>query len=195
MAAVQLERKRVVATIERVYAKRVLSTREEVPAGELARSAILELLQRGSLFREAVSTTRDRLAHTAVAAWLATRGHPAGVKRDTPVPALEDWLRERIATLGVETGDDLALLSAQDFLAPELPYEARSMIEGDYPLTVSAGDASYRAEYELERNQVTLRSLKGSRRDPPPVGYLPKFPGLRICVEGPAGIIVVRARG
>jgi ATP-dependent helicase HrpB len=104
-------------------------------------------------------------------------------------------LRARIATLGVESGDDLALLSAQDFLAPELPYEARSIIEGDYPLTVSAGDASYRAEYDLERNQVTLRSLKGSRRDPPPLGYLPKFPGLRICVEGPAGIVVVRARG
>jgi ATP-dependent helicase HrpB len=195
MAAVQLDRKRVLATIERVYAKRVLATREEVPKGELARSAILELLQRGSLFRDAVSTTRGRLAHTAVAAWLAARNHPAGVKRDAPVPPLEDWLRERIATLGVESGDDLALLSASDFLAPELPYESRSMIESDYPLTVNVGDASYRAEYELDRNQVTLHSQKGSRREAPSLGYLPKFPGLRICVEGPAGILVVRARG
>ena len=194
MAAVQLDRKRVVATIERVYAKRVLSTRDEVPKGELAHQALLELLQRGSLFREAVSATRDRLAHTAIAAWLATRKHPAGVARSTPTPSLEDWLRERIATLGVESGDDLALLSAQDFLAPELPYEARSMIESDYPLTVSVGDAVYRAEYELDKNQVTLRSLKGSRRDAPSLGYLPKFPGLRICVEGPAGIAVVRSR-
>jgi len=135
------------------------------------------------------------LAHSAVAAWLAARNHPAGVKRDTPVPALEDWLRERVATLGVTSGDDLALLSASDFLAPELPYEARSTIESDYPLTVDVGDARYRAEYELERNQVTLHSLKGSRREPPSLGYLPKFPGLRICVEGPAGTSVLRARG
>ena len=195
MAAVQLERKRAVATIERVFAKRVLSTREEVPKGELARSAVFELLQRGSLFRDAVSTTRDRLAHTAVAAWLATRNHPAGIKRTEPVPSLEDWLRERVATLGVESGDDLALLSAQDFLAPELPYESRSTIESDYPLLVNVGDASYRAEYELDKNQVTLRSVKGSRREAPSLGYLPKFPGLRICVEGPTGITVVRARG
>jgi hypothetical protein len=195
MAAVQLERKRAVATIERVFAKRVLSTREEVPKGELARSAVFELLQRGSLFRDAVSTTRDRLAHTAVAAWLATRNHPAGIKRAEPVPSLEDWLRARVATLGVESGDDLALLSAQDFLAPELPYESRSSIESDYPLTVNIGDASYRAEYELDKNQVTLRSVKGSRREAPSLGYLPKFPGLRICVEGPTGITVVRTRG
>jgi ATP-dependent helicase HrpB len=195
MAAVQLERKRAVATIERVFAKRVLSTREEVPKGQLARSAVFELLQRGSLFRDAVSTTRDRLAHTAVAAWLATRNHPAGIKRAEPVPSLEDWLRERVATLGVESGDDLALLSAQDFLAPELPYESRSSIESDYPLIVNVGDASYRAEYELDKNQVTLRIVKGSRREAPTLGYLPKFPGLRICVEGPTGITVVRARG
>jgi hypothetical protein len=195
MASVQLDRKRAITTIERVFAKRVLSTREEVPKGELARQAIFELLQRGSLFRDAVATTRDRLTHTAVAAWLATRNHPAGVARKEPVPSLEDWLRERVATLGVESGDDLALLSAQDFLAPELPYESRSVIEGDYPLTVNVGDAVYRAEYELDKNQVTLRSLKGSRREAPTLGYLPKFPGLRICVEGPTGVAVVRSRG
>jgi hypothetical protein len=37
--------------------------------------------------------------------------------------------------------------------------------------------------------------IKGSRRDPPPLAYLPKFPGLRICVEGPRGIAVLRERG
>ncbi len=195
IAAVKLAGKRVIASIERVFAERILSTREEVPQGELARSAMLELLMRGSLFREAVATTRGRLAHSAVAAWLATRGHPAGVPASSPVPTLEAFLAARVATLGVESGDDLALLSASDFLAPELPYEARSTIESDYPLNVSAGDASYRAEYDLERSQVTLHRVKGSSSAPPAVGYLPKFPGLRICAEGPSGVTVVRARG
>ncbi len=196
MAAVQLDRKRVLASVERVYAKRVLATREEVPQGELARTAIATLLNRGSLFREAVATTRERLSRTALAAWLASRGHPAGVKSAQSVPKLEDWLLERVSTLGVESGDDLAMLSANDFLAPELPYESRSTIEGDYPLTVSVGDASYRAEYDLERGQVTLHMLKkGSRTEPPSLAYLPKFPGLRICVEGRNGLTVVRAHG
>jgi ATP-dependent helicase HrpB len=100
-----------------------------------------------------------------------------------------------VDSLGVESGDDLALLSAQDFVPPELPYETLSAIESDYPLTVSVGDATYRADYELEHNRVTLHMVRGTRRDPPTLAFLPKFPGLRICVEGSRGLSVVRARG
>lgn len=195
LGSVQLDRKRVTATIERVYAKRVIATREETPQGELARSALVELMIRGSLFRDAIATTRTRLARTALAAKLATRGHPAGVPTDTPVLALTDWLLGRVHALGIESGDDLALLSASDFLAPDLPYEVRGALDSEYPLTVSVGDATYRAEYDLDRNQVLLHMIKGSRREPPPLSYLPRFPGLRICVQGPRGIAVVRERG
>jgi len=195
VSAVQLDRKRVVATIERVYAQRVIATREETPQGEMARAALLQLLLRGSLFRDAVETTRARLERTALSAKLATRGHPAGVATDGPVPTLDAWMRARLEALGVESGDDLALLSANDFVAPDIPFEVKSMLDADYPVAVSVGDASYRAEYDLERNQVLLRMVKGSRRDPPPLAYLPKFPGLRICVETARGISVVRERG
>lgn len=195
VTAVRVEGRCIRTTLERVYANRVLATRDATPEGELAQKALLELLLRGSLFRSAVATTRGRLAQTAIAAWLAVREQPAGAHSAAPVPTLEDWLLARVVSLGLESGDDLALLSESDFLAPELPYESRSSIEGDYPLTVNAGDASYRAEYDLSRNQVTLQLVKGSRRDPPPLNYLPKFPGLRILVEGPRGLNVVRARG
>jgi hypothetical protein len=192
--AVRVEAKRIVTTLERVYANRVLSTREATPEGELAQTALLELLLRGSVFRDAVATTRQRLAQTAIAAWLAARAQPA-TREGTPAPTLEAWLLARIVELGVQSGDDLALLSSSDFLAPELPYELRSAVESDYPLWVSAGDATYRTEYDLPRNQVTLQQTKGARRDAPSLGYLPKFPGLRIVVEGPRGMTVVRPRG
>ncbi len=193
LGQVQLERKRVVATIERVYAKRVVSVREETPEGELARAAIVQLLLRGSLFREAVGTTRTRLARSALAAWLAARA--AQHVNPTPPVTLEAWLSARVETLGVESGDDLALLSANDFLAADLPYESRGAIDSDYPLTVNVGDATYRADYDLERASVVLHMQKGSRTEPPPLAYLPKFPGLRICVDGPRGLRTVRERG
>jgi ATP-dependent helicase HrpB len=195
LASVHVARSRVYAKIERVFAKRVLSEREETPTGEIARDAFAELLARGSLFREAVAISRARLARTELASRLAARGHPAGVASKTAVPSLEAWLRARLVTLGVESGDDLPMLSAKDFTAPDLPYEVRDAIEQEYPMTVSVGDATYRAEYDLEQNQVLLHMLKGSRRDPPPLNYLPKFPGLRICVDGPRGMAVVRERG
>jgi ATP-dependent helicase HrpB len=195
LASVQLDKRRVVARIERVFANRVIAEREERPEGALLRAAILELLLRGSLFRAAVATTRERLTRAALAAWLLSRGHPAGAKVEGAELSLESWLRAKLERLGVESGEDLALLSESDFVSPELPYEVRGAIESDYPLTVSVGDASYRAEYDLAQSQVTLHMLKGTRAEPPPLSYLPKFPGLRISIESRRGMTVLRARG
>jgi ATP-dependent helicase HrpB len=194
LGAVRLESGRVLASVERVYAKRVLAARDEVPQGEVARAAIAQLFLRGSLFRGTLKTTQARLALTALAAKLATRGHPAGVASPTPVPAPADWVLARLAELGVESGDDLALLSAGDLVPPELPYESLSLLEREFPMRVSVGDATYEAEYDIDRSQVLLRMIEGSRRDPPPLAYLPRFEGLRICVDGPRGIAVVRER-
>jgi ATP-dependent helicase HrpB len=195
LKAVRLERGRLTATIERVYAKRVIAEREEAPQGALARDAIVELLLRGSLFRDAVATTRSRLTRIALAAKLAARGHPAMPASAEPVPTLEAYLRARVEVLGVESADDVALLSAADFVVADLPFESRSALDDAYPARVHVGDATYDADYDLDNNQVLLRMVKGSRRDPPPLAYLPKFPGLKICVEGARGIAVVRERG
>jgi ATP-dependent helicase HrpB len=195
LGAVQLDRKRVVATVERVYAKRVIATREETPSGELARAALCELLKRGSLFRDTIAVTRARLARSALAARLATRRDPAGAATVPVVPTLDSWLIARVEALGVESGDDLALLSPSDFLVADLPYEVRDALDREYPDSVNVGDAIYRAEYDLDRDQVLLHMVKGSRRDPPPLTYLPRFPGFRICVSGPRGVTVIREHG
>ncbi len=193
--AVRLERQRVWVTVERIYAGCVLNQRDEEPRGERLHEALVVLLTRGSLFRSEVNTTRDRLVRTAIAAWLAGRGHPAGVRSDRPAPDLETWLNERVAQLGLQSNDDLPLLSGSDFLAAELPFEARSAIENDYPLTVNVAGAPYRAEYDLARAQVTLHAPKGARPEAPAASYLPKFPGLRILIDGPRGVSTIRARG
>lgn len=195
LAAVRLESGRVTAKVERVYANRVLATREEVPSGDVARAAIAELFTRGSLFKDALPKTRERLAMRRLAAQLAERGHPAGVPSAEPVPGLDEWTARRLRELGVESGDDLAMLSSNDLLAPDLPYESRSVIERELPSTVSVGDATYAAEYDLAAQQVMLRMIKGSRRDPPPLSYLPRFAGLRICVDSGRGITTLRERG
>jgi ATP-dependent RNA helicase HrpB len=195
VTAVRVQGKRINATLERVYAGCVLATREATPEGELAQSALVELLARGSVFRDAVAATRQRLTYAAIARWLTNRAQPTAARSAEPAPSLERWLQARVVELGVQSGDDLALLSASDFLAPELPYESRGSIESDYPLSVSVGDATYRADYDLAQSQVTLHRLKGTRNEAPTLAFLPKFPGLRIVVESPRGLTVVRARG
>jgi hypothetical protein len=198
LASVQLERGRVICKIERVYAKRVIALREETPSGALLREALASLLERGSLFRSSVEESRTRLSENALAQMLKARGHVAFAELAPPSPvasaSLHDWLLLRLETLGVESGEDLALLSANDFLAPALPTEQKAALERDFPRTVSVGDALYRAEYDLEQRQVLLQLVKGSRREPPPLAYLPRFLGLRVCVAGPRGVTVLRER-
>jgi len=194
IAAVRLEKKRVVCTLERVYAKRVIAEREQEPSGPLLREALATLLERGSMFKEAVATTRKRLARSALASALAVRAQPKLGPAAEP-QALGAWLLERVALLGVEAADDVALLSAADFLAAELPEETRVQLDSDYPETVNVGDAIYRADYDIAQHQVILQLVKGTRREPPPAAYLPRLPGLRVCVAGPRGMVVLRQRG
>jgi hypothetical protein len=194
IASVQLEKKRVLCTLERVYAKRVVSEREEQPSGQLLRDALVTLLERGSMFREAVTTSRGRLLRGALAAGLAARVQPGGA---LPVraPALDAWLLARLELVGVEAPEDVALLSPSDFLAPELPEEIRAQLDRDYPESINVGDAVYRADYDLAQHQVVLQLIKGTRRDPPPLAYLPRLGGLRVFVAGPRGTVLLRQRG
>ncbi len=195
IAGVSIEGKRVVTSIERVHAKRVISTREETPTGALAHEAFATLLERGSLFKQAIATSRARLARSALAAKLHALGHPAGVAPESRVTSFEAWVRARLEALGVSSGDDLAMLSASDFLAAELPFESQGALDREFPETVSVGDAVYRADYDLDRDEVVLQMVKGSRREPPPLSYLPKFTGLRVSVASARGTTVLRERG
>ena len=187
---VQLEHGRVVAHVERVYAKRVIGTREETPSGEMAREAIAALFLRGSLFKAALPVTRERLSLARLAAKL---GHAAELPPSLRAgPTIEAWVAARLVELGVEGGDDLAMLSAEDLVAPDVPAWVRDEVEREHPRTVSVGDATYEADYDLDRRRVTLRLVRGQRRDPPPLQYLPRFTGLGIVVEGPRGATVLR---
>lgn len=197
MAAVRVERGRVVAKVERVYARKVLSERDEEPVGEVAREAIAALFLRGSIFRESLLLTTERLAATSLAARLHANGRtftgwspPAVVDGD-----VGQWTHARVASLGVERGEDLAMLSAKDFLAEDLPDEVRAALDKEFPRKVTVGDAGYEAHYDLAARTVTLRMVRGSRKDPPPLAYLPRFPGFRIQVEAARGTWVVRNHG
>lgn len=195
LAAVHMDRGAVVAKVERVYAERVIATREESPSGDVARAAIAALFLRGTIFKSALATTRERLARISLAAKLATRGHPAGVAHAGPVPSLEEWVLARLVALGVENGGDLALLSASDLTIAAIPFEVQAAIDREFPLAIDVGDAKYEADYDLDAGQVVLRRVKGSRESPPPLAYLPRFPGLRVCVDSGRGIQIVRQRG
>ena len=73
--------------------------------------------------------------------------------------------------------------------------QVQELLDRDFPRVVTVGDATYEAEYDLARSSVVLKMVRGARRDPPPLGYLPRFPGMRITVEAGRSMWVVRQGG
>ena len=155
----------MVAKIERVYAERVIAEREEVPTGEVAREAIAQLFLRGSIFRAALSRRPASASPCAPSPRSSpSAAIPAGVAWEEPPPTLEQWVAKRLRELGVESGDDLAMLSAADLTMPELPVRGARAARAEFPLVVDVGDATYHADYDLDRSQVMLRTREGQPR-------------------------------
>jgi len=176
---------RVLATLERVYARRVLESREEVPRGSLARDALADLFLAGRIFPETLVATRDRLTAAALAARLAVAGrpgwseeiealHPAGV------PTLEEWVGGRLEELGFESGADLPLLTPGDLLAPELPPSVARELDRDYPRTLTVAGSEYRLGYDLPSRTATLEQVSGKKAVLPSIALLPRVPGFRL---------------
>jgi len=196
VAKVELaKRRRVVAVVERVYAKRVLASEERVPEGALAREAIRDLYVRGSLFKDGMRRCRENLERRALAVGLsqtaAAQGWDLSEISEAP-PPLEEWVLTRLEELGVEHGNDLALLSADDLVADPLPEHLRALLDKEYPRKLEVGGATYAADYDLDKRQVLLRVVRGNRTEPPPRSWLPRFPGFKICVEAGRRIHVLR---
>ncbi len=188
----------VVAKVERLYAQRVLSVTEEVPRGALAREAVAALFLRGSLFKGVLAVTRDRLALLGLWSRLQAAGIAlelyGSAEPPEQVPTLEEWVRERVELLGVESGEDLAMLSREDFTPADVPEEVRAQLEKHFPASVRVGAVTFDAEYAPAAGQVVLRPSRGGKVDWPPDAFFPRFGGLRVVVEVGGTRKVIRGR-
>lgn len=198
VGSVRLEEGAVVATVEKVFARRVIDVREETPEGALAREAIVKLLLEGRMLPEARARAEERLQARRLAARLAGAGvrlgESARAEGGAAVPSLEAHFAARVEELGVTSGEDAALLEVEDLLPEDLDAWTRELLDRDYPRTFELGDAFYEIDYDLSRRQVVMRMVRGTRDTAPPLGYLPKFPGFRVCVESRKAMHVVRER-
>jgi ATP-dependent helicase HrpB len=163
-------------TISQMYAGKVLRTREENPTGELARVAIRDLILEGRIMKsqDLRAKLRDRYELAALA---------AQVEKTQPLPVLPVWLLARLAEVGLETGDDLALLVPED-LMPEPPSsETAAVIKQRFRRTLDIGDARYEIEYQVAERKAIFHQVHGSRRQPPSAIHLPRLPGFRLYWE------------
>ena len=196
LAATLHKKGKLLARIERVYARKVLQTREDAPQGAIARELVAGLFLEGRLYEDALDTATGRLERAALWRRLADGGHAEAQLHPwsgpSPVPTLQDWVHQRVAALGVDSGDDLELLSAGDFLPPPLPSLAQASLDKHYPAEIDVGDARYKVRYDLAKRQVVLDKVAGQRKAMPPIAFLPAFSGFKVLVKDRNQLRVLR---
>jgi len=197
-SAPTLSEGKVVVTVSRMYAGRVLATREAEPSGDAARRAVRDLVLAGRCMKGVLPALEERydLAALAVQVALTDQGAPAvGVARPTTLPPLSDWLLARLTELGLESGHDLALLDAEDILPPRPPDDVLELVRRQYPRTLDIGDARYRIEYRLGERSAIFHQVGGTRKDAPSAMHLPRLVGLRLFWEHKNRVQPIPGRG
>ncbi len=190
----------VKARIERVYAGKVLEKREEIPKGALAREAIADLFMEGRLFPGSLEKTQERLDAAALVLKLKKSRyvdvdlHGGPYEERHLALTVEDWVKSRLSTLGVTSGEDLGLLSASDLLAFDLPIETRDWLDREFPRTLSLGDAMYQITYDLKKQEATLVKVSGKRKDPPSLATIPPLRGFRVKAQHHSRVWVLREK-
>ncbi len=179
---------RIVCEIETVHAGQVLARREEVPRGALAREALVRALVEERVFPGLWPRVRAGLAAIRRATALARTGllppnlAPWAPEEDVPEED-EAWVTARLAALGFDSGEDLALLTEDDLVPAGLAPPLAAWMDGHFPAEVRVGDGTYRAFYDFRRRQVVLRLASGHRRAPPSLTFLPAYRGFSVRVE------------
>jgi hypothetical protein len=183
----------ITATRELQLAGVVLASGEVELSGTDLHRAIADLVLANRLFRGAGEELRDALhAWALLAQW---RGEPVAEHRTSSAPAPTDaaaWLTQRLATLGVESAADLALLDADDLVpdpaaATGVPEWVAEPIVKAFPRVWMHEGGQYACTVQAVSRTVEIEPIDGKARKQkePSVAALPRFQGFRVVyVQG-----------
>jgi ATP-dependent helicase HrpB len=170
--------------MERHYAGRKVGESFREPSGAVARRALARLILDNRLLKGTGAQLRED-----VAAWnlyLALglgEGQPAE-------PA--DWLEGRLAELGVEGGEDMLLIEAQDLAFAGIPDWQRADFDERHPRELFLSNMHVAVRYEAGPKKVTLERIGGIRKDPPKGWEIPAWSGWRVFFQDASRVIRVR---
>lgn len=184
MAEAGLEKGLPVVTEQRHYAGRVIASETRHPRGERLREALRELILQERLLRPAARQLRDDLAQWALYVALE------GLDEATPEP--EPWLAQRLATLGVEEAEDLALLEPEDLRFEGIPEWQRDAFDRQYPRRLSLGDLRLDVYYHPAARRITLEKRGGERKAQPRRWELPSWTGWRVRYRQASRVVDIR---
>ena len=184
------------AEVSRIFAGCVIDTREVEPGGEAARQAATMLFVERRIFPRAADAARLTLHKAALAC--AAVSAPDGPDLDLghwqegEIPLLEQWAEAKFESLGLESGGDLAMLTAEDLTPPPLPEATLAFLEERFPDTLRLGNLAYRLEYDFRAKEVTMVQTEGPANQLPSPSMLPAFRGYKVKIRRHSKVVTIR---
>ncbi|OUS27360.1 hypothetical protein A9Q99_15265 [Gammaproteobacteria bacterium 45_16_T64] len=172
---------------ELYYAGRKIGAEKQSPTQQHARNAITELIINDRLFAPLGTELAGDIQDFSLYQHLSV---PQTEQR--PIPTLPQWLMDRLKTLGVESGEDIALIDPSDLSFDGVPDWEKQEFQERYPHKVTLCDLVLAVEYQVSKKLITVERISGTRKGEPKRWELPSWSGWRIRYKKASRIVDIR---
>jgi ATP-dependent helicase HrpB len=165
------KKKRWLCTIQVRYANSLIAEYQAPPPTEFIHEAIWQAFEKKQFlatFHKAFNQRHKRQAlyHQVIG--------------DYNFPDRKTYFLETLSSIGIEELSDLQLINGEEILPEELDPLKKEDIIDRFPEGFSTGDATYKIEYRIEKNEAVFLQVAGHRKTPPNEIYWPRLPGWKI---------------
>ncbi len=177
-------RRAVTAKVERRFAGVLLQSDRQTLKGVELLDALVTLALRGRVLKGVADPLRDALHGWSV---LEQWGRTTRVELPPAPVSIEDYLREKLAGLGVAELADLQLIEPDD-IVPDIvamavtqgldPRDAQALPK-ELPRRIDVPGGRYACTVDVPTRTVELIPIEGTKKEPA-VGLLPRFRGFAV---------------
>lgn len=168
-----IENHDIVATYQVSYADVLLNEYQQAPTNhhDLI-TALVQLITHGELLPGASKQLTETLCYTE----LYNQYHQIAQS----LPSCEQFLRQRLTELGVESLEDLELIEIDDLILQQVPSWELTPFMEKFPLEWSLPELKMTVNYQFKAKRIELEYLSGARKDAPKKWELPAWSGFKI---------------
>jgi len=177
-----------------MYAGRIIGNHETTPEGQFARQAITQLILENRIFPGLNHQLQEDINAFVLFQSLNTSANTSSQSsHHSNIPSSkEEWLLEKLQSLGVETSDDLQLIEASDLQFNGIPEWEKTSFLDRYPQTLTLSDITLSVNYAVGKKQITLNKINGDRKTDPKRWELPSWQGWRVRYKKASRIVDIK---
>ncbi|MBN2804040.1 MAG: ATP-dependent RNA helicase [Deltaproteobacteria bacterium] len=183
----RVENGRVICTAKRFLGPEVIEQEDQIPKGTYAISAIKDLFLNEKIFKTTGIEAKKRFNYAIILKDLIKyRINDNDLYEnqwENIEPDINSWIENRLLTLGVDSGEDLPLLSPADLTPPDFESQTWAYLKSRFPFIIDLKDIKYSVEYFIGKREVVLTKISGTRKDPPQKDLFPSFSGFKIKIK------------